>query len=64
MNLTEIPDTPDADSQRSLHTHTHRERERERERERANMHWQGIACTRSFCVGLTSAEGLKPEYFE
>jgi hypothetical protein len=34
-------------------------REREIERERANMHCQGIACTRSFGMGLTSAEGKK-----
>jgi len=33
-----------------------RERERERERVRANMHWQGITCSRSFKMGLTSAE--------
>ncbi len=31
--------------------------------ERANMHCQGIACTRSFYVGLTSAEGKKLECF-
>ncbi len=34
-------------------------RERERERERANMHCPSIACTRSFCMGLTQAEGQK-----
>jgi hypothetical protein len=30
-----------------------------RQRERANMHCQGIACTRSFGMGLTTAEGKK-----
>ena len=34
----------------------HRERERERESKHA---LQGIACTRSFGMGLTSAEGKK-----
>jgi len=35
---------------RLYYTHREREREkeRERERERANMHCQGMACTRSF----------------
>jgi hypothetical protein len=32
--------------------------------ERANMHCQSIACTRSFDVGLTSAEGQKLECFK
>jgi hypothetical protein len=32
--------------------------------ERANMHCQGIACTRQFEMGLTSAEGKKLEYFK
>ncbi len=32
--------------------------------ERANMHCQGIACTRSFYVGLTSAGGKKLECFK
>jgi hypothetical protein len=54
--LTEIPDTPDADSQRSLHT--------QREREQTCTARQGIACTRSFCMGLTSAEDLKQECFK
>jgi hypothetical protein len=31
--------------------------------ERANMHCQGIACTRSFYLYLTSAEGLKLDQF-
>jgi hypothetical protein len=33
-------------------------------RERANMHCQGIACTRSFDMGLTSADGQKLECFK
>jgi len=30
--------------------------------ERANMHFQGIASTRSFHMGLTSAKGQDREY--
>jgi hypothetical protein len=40
----------------------YRKRERERERERANMHCQGIACNKSFYMGLTSAEGQSLEF--
>ncbi len=42
-----------------VHTHTHTHRERGRGREGgANMHfYQGVAYTRSFGMGLTSAEG-------
>ncbi len=29
------------------------------QRDRANMHCHSIACTRSFCMGLTQAEGQK-----
>jgi hypothetical protein len=32
--------------------------------ERAKMHCQGLACTRSFYIGLTSAEALKLKHFE
>jgi hypothetical protein len=32
--------------------------------ERANMHCQGIACTRSVDTGLTSAEGQKLKYLK
>jgi hypothetical protein len=32
--------------------------------ERAYMHCQGITCARSFDMGLTSIEDLKPQYFE
>jgi hypothetical protein len=42
----------------------YRERERERERERANMHCLGIACTRSYYMCSTSAEGQKIECFK
>ncbi len=58
------------DHRTHTHTHKHRERERERktererERERANMHCQGIAYTRSFNMGLTSAECQKLECFK
>ena len=31
--------------------------------ERANMHCRGIACTRSFNMGLSSAEGKKLDCF-
>jgi len=40
-----------------------RERERERKKERVNMHCHGTACTRSFDVGSTSAEGHKLQCF-
>ncbi len=33
------------------------------ETERSYMHCQAIACTRSFHIGLTSAEGQKLECF-
>jgi hypothetical protein len=33
-----------------------------RKRERANMYCQGIACTKSFYMGLTSAEGQRLEF--
>jgi hypothetical protein len=33
------------------------------ERQRANMHCQGIACIRSFDMGLTTAEVKKLECF-
>ncbi len=33
-------------------------------REKKNMHCQGIACTRSFGKGLTSAEGQKLKCFK
>jgi hypothetical protein len=32
--------------------------------ERGDWHCRGIACTRSFDVGLTSAEGQKQEFFK
>jgi hypothetical protein len=32
--------------------------------ERANMHLQGIACTRSFDISLTSVEGQKLDCFK
>jgi hypothetical protein len=35
------------------------QRDREREREKLSMHGQGIVYTRSFYIGLTSAEGQK-----
>jgi len=38
--------------------------QRERERVRANMHCQGIACSRSFYIRLTSPEGQKIECFQ
>ncbi len=34
------------------------------QRERANMHCKGTACTTSFDMGLTSAEGQKLECFK
>jgi hypothetical protein len=43
-----------------VHTHT----DTLRERERANMHSQAMACTGSFAICLTSAEGLKLECFK
>jgi len=40
-------------------------RERERERERANLHYQAIAITRAFYIGIiTFAESPKLEYFK
>jgi hypothetical protein len=44
-------------------TYTEEGREK-RERERANMHYQGIACTRSYDMGSTSTEGAKAECFK
>jgi hypothetical protein len=38
-------------------------RERERDKERVNMHCHSTACTRSFDVGSTSAEGHKLQCF-